>query len=103
MLNIKAKYQEIEEKKKRKKFTIRLQSLEAIILAVCTVQLIAFLMLTQQGKAVQKGIEDTAVNAVYDSVTSDVYNTSSANSSEDDSNDANDVLDSLLKEGLKSK
>lgn len=94
MLNIKAKYQEMEEKKKRKKFTISFSSAEAFILAICTVQLIAFLMLTQQGKTIQSDIQSAAADAVYDSVTQEV---------DVEENDSVSILDSLLKEGLKSE
>lgn len=93
MINIKAKYQEIEEKKKKKKFKITLQGIEAFILAICVVQLIAFLALTQKGKAIQYSIQEQAVDAVYGSIVEDDYTSEK---------DSNNYLNDLFVKGLQS-
>lgn len=93
MINIKAKYQELEEKKKKKKFKITLQGIEAFILAICVVQLIAFLALTQKGKAIQYNIQEQAVDAVYNSVVEDDYTFEK---------DSNNYLNDLFVRGLQS-
>lgn len=93
MINIKAKYQELEEKKKKKKFKITLQGIEAFILAICVVQLIVFLALTQKGKAIQYNIQEQAVDAVYNSVVEDDYTSKK---------DSNNYLNDLFVRGLQS-
>lgn len=93
MINIKAKYQELEEKKKKKKFKITLQGIEAFILAMCVVQLIAFLALTQKGKDIQYNIQEQAVDAVYGSIVEDDYTSE---------NDSNTYLSDLFVRGLQS-
>ena len=93
IINIKAKYQEIEEKKKKKKFKITLQGIEAFILAICVVQLIAFLVLTQKGKAIQYSIQEQAVDAVYGSIVEDDYTSEK---------DSNIYLSDLFIKGLQS-
>lgn len=93
IINIKAKYQELEEKKKKKKFKITLQGIEAFILAICVVQLIAFLTLTQKGKAIQYNIQEQAVDAVYGSIVEDDYTSEK---------DSNNYLSDLFVKGLQS-
>lgn len=93
MINIKAKYQELEEKKKKKKFKITLQGIEALILAICVVQLIAFLALTQKGKDIQYNIQEQAVDAVYNSIVED---------EQASQKESNSYLDDLFVRGLQS-
>lgn len=93
MINIKAKYQELEEKKKKKKFKITLQGIEAFILAICVIQLIAFLALTQKGKTIQYNIQEQAVDAVYNSIVEDDYTSEKDN---------NNYLSDLFVKGLQS-